>query len=162
MLGVRFNANEVLDMAMQIERNGSEYYRLAAELQQDSDLRHQLNSLSQMEAIHEKLFGRMKTELESAFAQEFDPDDDAARYLQSLVRGVVFDRTNPNSVLDGAHTTTEVLTKAIELEKDSIVFYLGIRDLVPERLGRNRIDDIIREEQRHIVQLSERLSTLSR
>lgn len=161
-MGVRFNANEVLEMAIQIERNGREFYRLAAELQNDSDLRHQLNSLSQMEAIHEKLFSRMKNELEAVFVQEFDPEDDAVRYLQSLVRGVVFDRTNPNAVLDGAHTTAEVLTTAVTLEKDSIVFYLGIRDLVPEHLGRDRIEDIIREEQRHVVQLSERLSTLSR
>lgn len=161
-MGVRFNANEVLEMAIQIERNGREFYRLAAELQNDSDLRHQLNSLSQMEAIHEKLFSRMKNELEAVFVQEFDPEDDAVRYLQSLVRGVVFDRTNPNAVLDGTHTTAEVLTMAVALEKDSIVFYLGIRDLVPEHLGRDRIEDIIREEQRHVVQLSERLSTLSR
>jgi len=49
---------------------------------------------------------------------------------------------------------------AIGLEKDSIVFYLGMKDAVPERLGRSRIDDIIREEMSHVYLLSREFETL--
>ena len=46
---------------------------------------------------------------------------------------------------------------AILAEKDSIVFYLGMKDLVPEGLGQSRLDGIIKEEMSHINLLSRRL-----
>ena len=47
-----------------------------------------------------------------------------------------------------------ILRVAIGLEKDSIIFYLGMKELVPENLGKNRIDKIIKEEMGHIRLLS--------
>jgi rubrerythrin len=47
-----------------------------------------------------------------------------------------------------------VLNTAIGLEKESVLFYLGLKDMVAEQYGRERIDDIIREERRHIAQLT--------
>ena len=35
---------------------------------------------------------------------------------------------------------------AILAEKDSIVFYLGMKDMVPEALGQSHLDAIIKEE----------------
>jgi rubrerythrin len=55
----------------------------------------------------------------------------------------------------------EILTAALAAEKDSIVFYLGLRDLVPERMGRYRVDDIISEEMEHVRIIGSRLLELS-
>jgi rubrerythrin len=54
----------------------------------------------------------------------------------------------------------KVLRGAINREKDSIVFYLGMKELVPENLGKNKIDDIIKEEMKHIRLLSDKFSSL--
>jgi rubrerythrin len=48
----------------------------------------------------------------------------------------------------------ELLITAIGLEKESVLFYLGLKDMVPPQYGRERIDDIIREERSHISQLT--------
>ncbi|THB73111.1 MAG: rubrerythrin, partial [Desulfobacteraceae bacterium] len=48
----------------------------------------------------------------------------------------------------------DIVKLAIMLEKESILFYLGIKDLVPPKYGQDKIDDIIREEQKHIIQLN--------
>jgi rubrerythrin len=50
-----------------------------------------------------------------------------------------------------------ILKEAITAEKDSIVFYLGMKELVPETLGKKRIDAIIKEEMSHIKLLSKEL-----
>jgi rubrerythrin len=45
----------------------------------------------------------------------------------------------------------------VTLEKESILFYVGMLDVVPPDLGRNKLEAIIAEEKRHIVTLSRKL-----
>jgi len=54
------------------------------------------------------------------------------------------------------------LKAAITAEKDSIVFYLGMKEAVPENLGKGRIEKIIKEEMGHIKFLSSKLISLKR
>jgi rubrerythrin len=51
-----------------------------------------------------------------------------------------------------------ILKSAITAEKDSIVFYLGMKEAVAESLGKGRIDHIIKEEMGHIKLLSGKLA----
>ncbi len=54
----------------------------------------------------------------------------------------------------------EIVKEAILAEKDSIVFYLGMKELVPEGLGKDKVDKIIKEEMSHIRLLTKKLKTL--
>ena len=56
----------------------------------------------------------------------------------------------------------EILKEAILAEKDSIVFYLGMKELVPENFGKTKIDAIIKEEMAHINLLSSKLVALKK
>jgi len=82
----------------------------------------------------------------------FDPNGEAAAYLRALADTRVFfeKKMDPSSLKD-------IFMAAIGAEKDSIVFYLGIRDLVPEKFGKSRIDAIIKEEMGHLEALSRQL-----
>jgi len=53
-----------------------------------------------------------------------------------------------------------VLRLALGFEKDSVVFFLGIRELVPAELGKDRIDWLIRQEMAHITDLASQLRSL--
>jgi rubrerythrin len=55
-----------------------------------------------------------------------------------------------------------IFKSALAAEKDSIAFYVGMKDLVPAGSGRAKIDDIIKEEMGHIRLLGERLTALKR
>ena len=55
--------------------------------------------------------------------------------------------------LTGDESIQEIIDIAIGLEKKSILFYLGLRDFVPPDYGQDKLDNIIKEEQRHIIQL---------
>ncbi len=50
-----------------------------------------------------------------------------------------------------------ILKAAILAEKDAIVFYLGMKDLVPDTLGKDKLDEIIKQEPGHIRILSKEL-----
>ena len=152
----KYNIDEILAMAEEIERNGAEYYTRAAQMTTDERKRCRLEDLAQMELNHERIFSEMRASQPTVRAS-FDPDGEAGRYLGAIVDGQVFDyRAAPAAELAGK-SLVDVYRKALDLEKDSIIFYLGIRELVPEELGNTQMDDIIREEMGHIVLLSDDL-----
>lgn len=149
-----FNANDIFEMAEQIERNGAAFYRKAAADVGDPDARNFLSDLAAMEDDHEKTFTSMKQKLSQTEKAQtvFDPDHEAASYLKALAdTRIFFEKEIDNSSMQA------ILKAAILAEKDSIVFYLGMKDLVPEDLGQSRLDDIIKEEMSHIKMLSRRL-----
>ena len=162
-MSITFNFDEVFEMAEQIERNGAMFYRRAAEKFSDSAAREKLLELAAMEERHEKTFAAIRAELTGGVRIEstFDPENQAALYLQAIADGKVFDiKKEPSNILSEGETLEDILHIAIGLEKDSIVFYMGIKDVVPDKLGKEKIDVIIREEKGHVVELSNQLSLL--
>jgi rubrerythrin len=149
-----FNADEVFEMAEQMERNGAKFYRDAAENTADASNKEMLIGLSKMEEAHEKMFESMRAELKAAekASTVFDPSGEAGVYLRALVDSRVFFEKEIDVT-----SMVEILKSAIEAEKDSIVFYLGMKEAVPENLGKDRIEAIIKEEMGHIRMLSKEL-----
>jgi rubrerythrin len=92
----------------------------------------------------------------------FDPDDETSLYLHAMADGHVFDvRVDPADKLTGEESAKDILQLAVGQEKDSIVFYLGLKDMVPEVMGKEKIDEIIREEMRHIGFLNKEIVALA-
>lgn len=158
-----FNVEEVLEIACQIERNGARYYRRAAELVQHPEAVALLRELAQMEEDHEAAFTAMKATLATSGDLLGNADEVALMYLRAMAAGRVFPlNEDPAGSLLPDVTVTEVLRGAIGMEKDSIVYYLGIRDVMPEALGKDKVNMVIREEMRHVAILSDRLAEWSR
>ena len=160
-----FNAGEIFEMAIQIERNGARFYRLAADRTTDPRERQLLTELAAMEEEHERIFASMREELSAGETglRAFDPQGEALLYLRAMAEGHVFDpEADPKEMLGVLDGMEGVLRKAIDLEKESIIFYLGMREMVPKRLGKDKIEHIIREEMRHIVLLNGELNQTRR
>lgn len=156
-------ADEIFEMAEQTERNGARFYRRAAQGFSDSRAGRLLLDLAAMEDQHEKVFADMRAELLQSEREPRAPDPygEAILYVRGMADGYVFDvRKDPSERLTGKETIEDILKTAIGLEKDSIAFYLGIKEIVPERLSKQRIDDIIKEEMGHIGILSKEMAAL--
>jgi len=159
-MSFKFNADELLEMALEIEQNGAEFYKRAAEMGQSQSERAMLLELAAMEEDHEKTFAEMRSGLTDGERKEttYDPHGELPSYLQAMAdKQVVKKGEKPADRLTGEETIEDILRFAIGLEKDSVVFYLGLQELVPARLGRERIDDILKEEMNHIAQLGDLL-----
>jgi rubrerythrin len=150
-----FNADDVFEMAEELERNGGKFYRTAAQSTADADNRNFLLELAAMEDQHEKTFQSMRAELtaKEKASTVFDPQGEAALYLRALADTRVFFEKEMD-----VSSMKEIFKSAIEAEKDSIVFYLGMKEAVPESLGKGRLENIIKEEMGHIRLLSKKLA----
>lgn len=157
------NAFELFEIAEAIETNGARFYRRAAQTADDSEISEVFLQLAAMEENHRRIFAGIQKELleNERRLLAFDPITEIAQYLQSLVEGKVFGDEKYNSGrLAGLHDIKDVLTMALDAEKDSIVFYLGLKELVSPKAGRDRIEAIIKEEMGHISVLNRRLTAL--
>jgi rubrerythrin len=152
-----FNADEVFNLAIRIEENGARFYRKAAEFQKDAANRATLEKLASMEDTHKATFQKMKKTLSAAekTATVFDPLGESAQYLAAMadMHGGEGSPTAAEA-LTGQESIVEIIDIAIGLEKESILFYIGLKDLVPPKLGQDKLYDIISEERRHIIQLN--------
>ena len=161
-MSVQFNADEVFEMAEQIERNGARFYRKAADGAAGETAREFMLRLAAMEDEHEKTFADMRATLSAPERKPmvFDPEGETGIYLDAMADGYVFDvRTDPSEKLSGDESVEDVLKTAIGLEKESVVFYEGMKQMVPDDAGKGKLDGIIREELGHIALLSRELAS---
>lgn len=158
---IYFNADEIFEMAEEIERQGARFYEKAATLFSEPEIKQMLLSLSGMEVGHEKLFSSMRSQILSDAYKGYDPDEMAAAYIKTFTDGKVFNlKKNMCDELSAATTLRDVLTMAVQAERNSILFYTGIKQIVPQALGQETIEKIIIEEMKHVVSLSDKLASL--
>ena len=158
-MGIDFNADEVFEIAEQIERNGAKFYRTVADKVPDSSKKQLLTNLAEMEDEHEQTFKSLRSQLttDEKIQTTFDPHGESERYLRALADTRVFYEKDVDTT-----SIEEILKSAISAEKDSIVFYLGMKEVVPGTLGKEKLDDIIKEEMSHISLLSNELMELKK
>lgn len=162
-MSIAFNALEILEMAEQIERNGVKFYRKAAQSVSDRQMRQLFEGLAEMEVEHGKIFAGMKKQLSDEAREPvvFDPENEIALYLQAFADGHVFDpKKDLSKQLTGTESVEDILKLAIGIEKDSIVFYLGLKDFVSVKAGKEKVEAVIKEEMGHIAVLNQKLSAL--
>jgi rubrerythrin len=159
-----FNAAEVFKMAIDIEENGRKFYLRARESVEDSEVNSLFEELAQQEVEHKKRFEALKAQLPEAVASNtvWDPDNEMDQYLRVMADEHVFVRSeDTEKELSRIKDVKDALKLAIEFEKDSVIFFLGIQDAVDAEKGKELIGILIKEEQEHLKRLSLELRRLS-
>jgi rubrerythrin len=161
MMGVFLSPSEIFEIALEIERNGARFYRKAADAGYDKATRLLLLDLAAMEEEHAATFARLQQEL--AVEQEaewYNQNDVAFQYLQSFASGQIFDAGKERELAPHADVRA-VLEFALDRERESILFYLGIKEFIPRQLLGDKIERIIIEEMKHLAQLNKRRMELT-
>ncbi len=159
-----FSADEILEIAQQIERNGIEFYSAATDCVDNPQQKQLLTDLANWEASHVETFTKMRESLAPGEKQPtvFDPDNEIGLYLKAMADRVVFSsQTKPDEMLCQNPTYRHILEVALDREKDAVVFYTSVKGLVPERLGREKIEDIVQEEVYHVALIERQLRELT-
>jgi len=152
-MGVGLTGHDILEIAEKIERNGGKFYRKAAVLCDHPETSRLFVKLAQWEARHVEVFRRMKEELAERNWEvgRYSPDRRNGQDAQAMAGLAVFAiRAEPADELTGRESREAILRMAIEKEKDSIVYYTGLKDFVPRDADKEVISNIIQEEMKHV------------
>jgi rubrerythrin len=163
-MGITFDTDEVFEMAEEIERNGARLYRQAAENAADEDIKKLFADMAAMEDNHLETFRRMRRESadEEKRHVSFDPDNQAALYVQAMARGRGSEGMKSTvAKFTGKEPAREILEAALEAEKESVLFYFGLRSMARHQADKDRIEAIIEEELGHVTVIHDRLEAMA-
>ena len=151
---ISLSGNELINIAVGIERRGIAFYDIMAKSTENTAARDVFQYLANMERQHIQIFQRMLSEADKYQMPETCTGKDAV-YLQALVENAVFtDDLATSEMATQADTDIEAIELAIGAEKDSILFYYGMKDMMPHQ-AQSTVNKIIAEEKSHLRQLAE-------
>jgi rubrerythrin len=150
-------AAEALKWALEIEKNGEAFYNEVAAKSADSEVKGLFEDLAAQERGHHRAFQKM---LEDA---KPDPDlskvdyDEYQTYLQVALDSALFAGPDKGLTLaKQAQDRETALRAAMGFEKDTLLFFYDLREMVSER-ERGTISGIISEEKAHLRRLAQML-----
>ena len=162
---MKFNVDEIFEMAEHIERNGAQFYRRAAGIVQDPKGKELMLGLAAMEDEHEKTYAEMRLRVNPAGQQRdtvYEGDDSAVQYIRAWADKNVFDiDASIFESLKGTETLVEIINKAIQREKETIIFFTGLKESLSSDEDRENVERIILEEVQHISILTKERKALA-
>ncbi len=162
---IRFNADEVLQVAARNEANAAAFYRKAAALHKAAHQTDFLLEMAKMEEGHHDTFMAMRAALPAEAREQtvHDPYLEAEMYLAQMADQHGGEGSaQAAQALTGKESLESLLRTSIGLEQKTIAFYAALKDSVPVKQGRDRIDTIIAEEKSHVVTLAREIGKLRR
>jgi rubrerythrin len=163
-MSIAFSADEVFEMAMDIERNGEAYYRKASELSKEPKIKTIFSDLMKQEQQHYATFKGLRDKLppRASLPTVADPDSEEYLYLDALVKSRLFNTVHEAEALAAKTANAlEALRAALGFEKDTVLFFQMMKGMTDERLGRSEIDRLIEEEHNHIVRISSAMKEIA-
>ena len=152
-------AAEALKWAMEIEKNGEVFYNEVAAKSADPKVKVLFEHLADQERGHYRAFQKMleqvkpDPDLSSVGAQHDDYED----YLRVVLVNALFAGSDKGLMLaEQAQDRETALQAAMGFEKDTLLFFYDLREMVGEA-ERGTISDVILEEKAHLRRLARML-----
>lgn len=147
-----FSSREILTMAIEIERNGMQFYNAMAEMTKSKEVRELFTFLAGEEVRHRIVFQEMLSRM-SVPEQTVMQDEAYHAYLGALTRSKIFRHDmNVYELARDIHDDIAAIDVGIDTEKDSILFYGEFMNRLFEE-DTEAVERVIKEEKSHYVKL---------
>ncbi len=154
-MSISFSGSELINIAIGIEQRGIAFYDIMARSTKNDVARDVFQYLADMERGHIQTFQEMLSEVDKYQFSAAAAEEEYTAYLQSLVDSAVFSEEMATSeTVTRTESDVEAIELAIGAEKDSILFYYEMKEIMPQR-AQATVNKIIAEEKSHLKQLSE-------
>lgn len=147
----KYSVTEIMEMAVQTERLGQQFYSgMAEKFKGDGALVKLFKTLADKEKAHEKTFAELK-DLVAKHGPEPVQWDDVTDYLRAFVESEFFLGAGKSlPTMTHMKTAKDAVNFALGFEKETLLYYLGLRPIVKEK---EILDEVLNEEKSHIMWL---------
>ena len=159
-MGEMFEVSELVRIAVEDERTGVAFYSALAGKAESPELQETYAELSRMERVHQQHFEEMLQALGDHKAPE-QYSGEYSSYLHTLTGDRAFpDEATAIQMANDCADDLAALDLATRFELDTVLLMHEMRKMVPER-HRPIVDELIGEEQDHVVVLAQARLSLS-
>ncbi len=154
MINIPYSGEEALKIAIVVEENGRKFHEQMASETEDEELSRLFKDLADEKAKHKETFESMLGETKVERGEDLNKKlygklEDT--YLEALADSRVFTPANEKvQAAKQASNRNELISGAISLEKDTMLFFYEILDKARNSEDRELIDKVIEEEKKHI------------
>ena len=149
-----FAGNEIVELGIQIEKNGRDFYNALVEQLKNQKAKETFKYLAGEEEKHIAVFQNILDSVHKYEPPESYPGEYFA-YMNALARDYVFTQKDKGrEIAKNVKGDKEAISLGIGFEKDLIIFYVGMKKVVPE-YDHKIVDKLITQEQDHLRQMSE-------
>lgn len=151
-MGNIFAGSEIVEIGIQIEKNGRDFYNTLGKQSKNSAASGIFKFLAAEEEKHILAFQKVLASVEKYEPAESYPGEYFA-YMSALAGQYVFTQKDKGEeIAKKIKSDKEAVDMGIGFEKDSIIFYEGMKKVVPE-YDQETIDELIIQEQSHLAKL---------
>jgi len=147
-----FTVADIREIAIQIERNGEEAYRQAAEMAADPGLAEIFLRMAEEERRHAAWFESIQSD-QPLTDEQMALEKMGRQLLQEMVADQTFSLERKR--LQQSRDFSEMLSQSKVFEQDTILFYEFLQTMITDRETHRQLDTVIAEERRHFRQLGE-------
>jgi len=152
---INLSSLDLLDLAIQIEKNGRDYYDQAAKFVKAQKVKQVFEYISNDEQLHIAVFEEIISKLEGSSEPDPKNPSEYANYILALVEENVFTKPKQGSEMSRKiRNDKHALELALGFEKDSILFYYEIKKMINDTFHKE-IDKLITQEQDHFKRISD-------
>lgn len=151
-----YSIQEIIEIAIEIEKNGELFYRTLSEYANTSKLRELFDYLSKEEKSHIAKFGKI---LSSAGGYQISEVYYATNYM-GYMKAIADERVfkSDTSAIEFARSMKkpeEAINAALGFEKESVLFLHELEAILSDSEDKEPIRRLLNEEREHIRKLSE-------
>lgn len=153
MAGI-FSASDVLTAAQEIEQRGQVFYTRLAETAADSSLAQVFRFLAQEEEKHWQIFHDLALRVGEVELPAWATEEEYVDYITALIDShTLFRLGDVEALRQFVGSREEAVHAAMGFEKDTIVFFMEMQELVSAG-DRPAVQACMEEERRHLRMLA--------
>lgn len=148
-MGNIFAGSEIVEIGIQIEKNGRDFYNTLEKKSKNQKASQIFKYLAGEEEKHIVVFQKILDSIGKNEPPELYPDEYFA-YMNALASEHVFTKEDKGEeIAKTVKSDMEAVNMGIGFEKDSIIFYEGMKKAVPA-YDLALVDELIMQEQGHL------------
>lgn len=158
-MGNIFAGSDVVELGIEIEKNGKDFYNTLTNQSKNKKAKDMFKYLANEEEKHIIVFQGILDKVKQDEPADSYPGEYLS-YMNALASEYVFTKAGKGiAVARGIKNDLQAVDAGIGLEKDSILFYEGMKKMVPDYEYKT-IDELILQEQDHLRKLYELKSNM--
>ena len=144
----KYSIDEIMEMAIQTERLGYQFYTgMAEKFKKDDGLVKLFTTLANKEKVHERTFTGLK-DMVAKHGTEPIEWEEVTNYMRAFVESQFFlGKAKALPSMDHVKTVQDAVLFALGFEKETLLYFFELRSIVKEK---EVVDEVINEEKSHI------------